>query len=258
VGEPLKRTLGIVLALFLDMRKFVATALLISLTVTPFVSLAQQNSSEVAQNQQRAGQVADRFMELFRQRLDFGIAWKAFRMSDPSCTHRANGSLSEEDYDRLKLNTEIIEKLYIATMNLYFLKSVYELSVARLDSKSTSKDPPTPGKIEVFEKKSKFFQNDDLKLQSSAEISELIATLDQLAQLYREYLPKHAMRSANWRANQKYLISKTGLDHSSVLNGDSTLCVPEQTKVYIVDRGIFYFYMVEEGGKMKVAGLGID
>ena len=42
------------------------------------------------------------------------------------------------------------------------------------------------------------------------------------------------------------------------MNGNATFCVPEQVNVYIVDRGIFYFYIVEEGGKMKVAGLGID
>ena len=33
---------------------------------------------------------------------------------------------------------------------------------------------------------------------------------------------------------------------------------PEKTRVYIVNRGLFYFYVVEEGRKMKVAGLGID
>ena len=241
------------------MRKFVATALLFCLTVTPFVSLAQNTSSEVVRNQQRAGQVADRFVEQFRKTLNFGIAWKSFRMSDPSCTHRANGILGQEDYDRLKLSNEMIEKLYVATMNLYYLKAVYELSVARIDLQTASEEPPTPGKIEAVYKRSKFFQNDDRKPQSSEEISELIQTLDQLAELYRQYLPKQAMKSATWQANQKYLISnRTGMDQSGILNGDSTLCVPKPTNVYLVDRGIFYFYMVEEGRKMRVAGLGID
>jgi hypothetical protein len=213
----------------------------------------------VDRNQQRAGQVADRFVAQFRHTLNFGIAWKSFRMSDPSCTHRANGILGQGDYDRLRLSSEMIEKLYIATMNLYYLKAVYDLSVARIDLQSASEEPPTPRKIEAVYKKSKFFQNDDRKPQSPEEISELIQTFDQLAELYRQYLPKQAMRSATWQANQKYLISsRTGMDHSGILNGDPTFCVPKQTNVYIVDRGIFYFYIVEEGGKMKVAGLGID
>ena len=48
------------------------------------------------------------------------------------------------------------------------------------------------------------------------------------------------------------------MDHGAALNGDEAFCVPEKDKVYIVDRGLFYFYVVEEGHRMKVAGLGID
>jgi hypothetical protein len=48
------------------------------------------------------------------------------------------------------------------------------------------------------------------------------------------------------------------MDHSGVLNGNPTFCIPEGTNVHIVDRGIFYFYIIEEGNRMKVAGLGID
>ena len=48
------------------------------------------------------------------------------------------------------------------------------------------------------------------------------------------------------------------MDPGGALNGSETFCVPQKTKVYIVNRGLFYFYVVEEGRKMKVAGLGID
>jgi len=69
--------------------------------------------------------------------------------------------------------------------------------------------------------------------------------------------PAGAMNSPTWRANQQYLIAR-GMDQEGALNGNATFCVPQQTKVYIVDRGLFYLYVVEEGRKMKVAGLGID
>lgn len=152
-------------------------------------------------------------------------------MSNPSCTHRANGILTESDYEGLRLSSEIIEKLYIATMNFYYLKAVYDLSMARIDSQSASKEPSAPRKIEAIEKKSKFFQNEERKPQSTEEIWELIDTLDQLAQSYREHLPKQPMRSATWRANQKYLFSRTGMDHNGILKGDSTFCIPEQVNV---------------------------
>ena len=244
------------LALILSMKKLVVL-LFLFVAANPHVTFAQKDSTEHAE-ERRAGQVADRFVNRFRATLDFGVAWKAFRLSDPSCTHRANGMLAESDYERLKLNRRTIEKLYIATMNLYYLKSVHELSLARIDSKSDSEDSSTPNEVKVIEKRSKFFQNDDRKLQNAGEVDELINTLDRLSALYRKNMPAGAMKSPAWRANQKYLIAGRSMDHEDALNGYATFCVPQKTKVYIVDRGLFYFYVVEEGHKMKIAGLGID
>jgi len=240
------------------MRRLLAAILFISLAFTPYVTVAQKTPSEVAEKQRRAGRVADRFVETFRQTLDFGTAWKAFRLSDPSCTHRANGILTQGDYNKLKLSSQTIERLYVATMNYYYLMAVRELSLARIDSQSDFHESPTPREIEAIVKKSKFFQNDDRKPETDEEVGELISTFDQLARLYRKYLPKGAMGSAVWQANQKYLVDQRGMDHAGILNGSTTFCVPEKRKVYIVDRGTFYFYVVEEGSKMRVAGLGID
>lgn len=107
--------------------------LFIFVAANPHVTFAQKDATEHAE-ERRAGQVADRFVNRFRTTLDFGMAWKAFRLSDPSCTHRANGILNESDYERLKLSSRTIEKLYIATMNYYYLMAVHDLSLARSDS----------------------------------------------------------------------------------------------------------------------------
>jgi hypothetical protein len=231
--------------------------LFIFVAASPRALFAQKDSTEHAK-QRRAEQVADRFVNRFRATLDFGTAWKAFRLSDPSCTHRANGILDQSDYERLKLNSRTIEKLYIATMNYYYLMAVHDLSLVRIGSQSDSDDSLTPNEVKVLVKRSKFFQNDDRKLQSAREVGELISTLDQLSALYRKDMPAGAMKSPSWRANQKYLIAGSGMDHGGAQNGNETFCVPEKTKVYIVDRGLFYFYVVEEGRQMKVAGLGIE
>jgi len=231
--------------------------LFIFVAANPHAMFAQKDSTEHAK-QRRAEQVADRFVNRFRATLDFGIAWKAFRLSDPSCTHRANGILSETDYERLKLSSRTIEKLYISTMNYYYLMTVHDLSLARIDSQSDSDDSLTPNEVKVIVKRSKFFQNDDRQPQNAGEVGELINTLDQLSALYRKHMPAGVMKSLAWRANQRYLIASSGMDQEAALNGDATFCVPKKTKIYIVNRGLFYFYIVEEGRKMKVAGLGIN
>ena len=244
------------LAPILSVQKLVLL-LFVIVAANPHVTFAQKDSTEHAK-EWRAGQIADRFVNRFRATLDFGMAWKAFRLSDPSCIHRANGILNQSDDERLKLNSRTIEKLYIATMNYYYLKSVYDLSLARIDSQSDSDDSLTPNEVKVIVKRSKFFQNNDRDPQNATEVAGLISTFDQLAALYRKRMPAGAMKSPAWRANQKYLMARSGTDHGGALNGEATFCIPEKTKVYIVDRGLFYFYVVEEGRKMRVAGLGID
>ena len=236
----------------------VVATILFLLIGNPLIALSQKTRTATSKQELRAERVADRFVKRFRETLDFGVVWKAFRVSDPSCTHRAIGMLSQSDYERLKLSGPTVEKLYVAVMNLYYLQAVHELSLERIDSQSDSTKSITPGNIELIEKGSKFFQNDDREPQNAREVQELISTLDQLAAEYRKHMPKRAMKSPAWRANQKYLNSRSDMDRVGVLHGSETLCVPEQTKVYVVARGLFYFYMVEEKGKMKVVGLGID
>jgi hypothetical protein len=231
--------------------------LFIVVAANPDVTFAQKDSTEYAK-QRRAEQVADRFVKRFQATLDFGMTWKTFRLSDPSCTHRANGILDQSDYERLQLNRRTIEKLYIATMNYYYLMNVHDLSLARIGSRSDSDDSSTPSEVNVIVKRSKFFQNDDRKLQNAREVGELISTFDRLSALYKRDMPAGAMKSPAWRTNQKYLMTGSGVDYEGALNGSETFCIPQKTKVYIVDRGLFYFYLVEEGRKMKVAGLGID
>jgi hypothetical protein len=133
------------------MKRFVVL-LFIFFGANPHITFAQKNSTEHTK-QRRAGRVADRFVNRFQPTLDFGVAWKAFRLSDPSCTHRANGILSDLDYERLKLSNRTIEKLYIATMNLYYLMAVYDFSIAHIDSQSDSEDSLTPNEVTVDSKK---------------------------------------------------------------------------------------------------------
>jgi hypothetical protein len=64
------------------------------------------------------------------------------------------------------------------------------------------------------------------------------------------------MRSSVWRANAKYLLGKEGIGHLGVGSGHANFCIPDDVKYYNVDRGLFYFYFIEEKGRMKVAGFG--
>lgn len=175
--------------------RFVITLIWYQPTVAgaPHVTFAQKNSTEHAK-QRRAEQVADRFVNRFRATLDFGIAWKAFRLSDPSCTHRANGNLGESDYERFKLSNRTIEKLYISTMNLYYLIGVYELSLARIGSQSDSDDSLAPNEVNVIQKRSKFEKAHNFVVPISKEYAEAFGLPRQ------EFERRHYDRSERGKA----------------------------------------------------------
>jgi hypothetical protein len=212
-------------------------------------------------NLRRAARIADRFVERFRRTLDFGTAWEEFRRSNPRCTYET-GLFSPGAYE-FKSGVSLVKRLYVSSMNVYLLKAAHDLSILRIDDEEStgSEETYTPNEILAAERKNKWFRpgdDDDWEPRSARELGELIREMDALARLYRKHMPRDAMRSAAWRDNYQYLTHRGGYEHTGVGDGDPTLCVPEHTKVYIVDRGIFYFYIVEERGHMRVAGLGID
>jgi hypothetical protein len=172
-------------------------------------------------------------------------------MSDISCTVKTPGAFS------LKFETELLERLYVALMNYFYLKGVHDLTVSRSDS-NLSDDAIEPKEIWLTERRSVYVKTNGKEPETAREVEQMIVERRRLARLYRKYMPRNAMWSAAWRARNSDLMNMSGTTHLGVSAGDPNFCSPKATKVYIVDRGLFYFYIIEEKGKMKIAGLAID
>ena len=240
-----------------NMKSVALLAILFGITLTMAQTAVAQGLSPLDQEKLKlGGAAADRFVERFQQTRDFGIVWKEFHMSDVSCTIKANGVFSKEDYERLKLEDELLERFYVAIMNYYYLKAVHDFYVVGPDLEF-SEEALTPKEILRAEKKSTYVKTNGKEPGSAKEIEKMILELRRLARLYRKHTPPRAMSSPAWREKMAYLERKNVPASERIMNGDLNFCIPENVKVYIVERGIFYFYFVEEKGSMKVAGLGI-
>jgi hypothetical protein len=220
-------------------------------------TFAQELSPADRENLRAAEKLADHFVVRFRQTLK--TVWKEFQVSNPSCTYKLVGFFGEEYRKKLKINDALLEKLYLDYMNYFYLKGVYALSVIRLypDANVSEKDF-TPKDALTAERKAKYIRENGKEPRNAKEIEEMLLEIERIAELYRKHMPRNVMKSAAWQANTNYLMNRGGIIHSDVFNGDSTFCIPENVKVYVVDRGIFYFYIVEEKGEMKIAGLSMD
>ena len=238
------------------MKTLAALALLLATMLSiPRAVVAQDVSPLDQEKLKQAGIAADRFIERFRQTRDFGTVWKEFHMSDISCIIKTSGFFSDEDYRRLKFKDELLQRFYVEVMNSFYLRNIYDLSVASMDSK-LSEEEITPREIRVMESKATYVKTNGKEPDSAKEVEEMIVELRRSARLYLKYMPRNAMKSVAWRKNSASLIRQVP-DSERITSGRDDFCVPDDVKVYIVDRGLFYFYFVEENGSMKVASLAI-
>ena len=240
------------------------TRLLISLVVslaTSYVTVAQEISAD-PEKLRLAERTADRFVERFRRTRDFETVWREFQVSDASCNYAHNGPWSGKD-EQLKLTDALLERLYTAYMNCVYLSLAYRLSAMRIvedGDYDRTIERLLPKDIRAAERKLVSIEAGDEGRpmpQNAKEVEGVIEELHQLARIWRKHMPRNLMRSAVWRANVKYLLSVEGITHLGVGSGNSEICIPDGVKYYIVDKGLFYFYFVEEKRHMKVAGFGI-
>lgn len=234
------------------MKRVTGCLILVAITLSLSYSvLSQDLTPEDRKRLELAEKSADRFVERFRQTLDFGTVWSEFHMSDISCTVRTIGFVS------LKFENELLERLYVAVMNYFYLKGVHDLTVSRGDS-NLAGDAIEPKEIWLTERRSVYVKTNGKEPETARDVEQMIVELRRLARLYRKYMPRNAMRSAAWRVRNNDRMNRSSTTHPGVSAGDPNFCILETTKVYIVDRGLFYFYIIEEKGKMKIAGLAID
>lgn len=205
----------------------------------------------------RARRTANSFVERFRQTLDFGEVWKEFQVSDPSCNYQANGLWDAEDQDRARLSSALLEEHYVAFANCLYLALAYRLNTLREPQNDDDAEKHLPKAIQVAEKKME--QIYGRRPQDANEAKVIISELRELANVWRKHMPSNRMRSRVWQANIRMIVNRDdGIAHLSVgEGGEWTLCIPRGAKYYIVDSGLFYFYFVEEKGRMKVVRFGI-
>lgn len=206
----------------------------------------------------QAQQTADAFVKEFRRTLNFDPVWRKFRAENFACRLiKSDLVTSISDEEKQRLGIPLLETAYVALMNYFYLKGVHDLSAVRIDS-GNSDEQITPRDILRIEQSNVYLKVNGKPPETARDIQQYIVELNRLSRLYRKHLPRNFMRSAAWNANMKYFLSRGGVTHLNVGRGRSDFCVPDGQKYFIVDRGLFYFYLIEENGRMKVVELAVD
>ncbi len=257
------------------MKSFVTIAISLLLAATSTIAQGgAQKTVAVRENIERAEQLADRFVQRFRETLDFEVVYREFFIVDPEKRLR-NSSLivfDSEQHEELKkkMSPSETEQAYIGFMNLYYLVALYVSNILTEEEENSSKlkaeelFPPELLKA-IKEPSICFFFDDYLGEEACKETSELFQTADEarqfvknanhLAALLRKYMPPEPFDSPKYKAYIKQL-ERNGRE-TGIEQGDGYFGVGVETTVYEIYRELFALNVVEENGEMKVVGIPI-
>ena len=213
----------------------------------------------------RAKEEADRFVSRFRETLDFGLVFDEMSVSN-SVRRMREAKFFESMYLSAKLVDSVddatLRRAYKAFMNVYYLKTAYDISIRPIAGNEQKGDPSLPQEIASAMSSSKYLSvlldegvKDAPYATTRKELRQFIGDFNRVAALYRKHLPRDFFNSETYKANVK-VINKEG-GRVQIRDGYESLGVGKETKVYEVDTDIFTFFFIEKNGQIKVLTLGI-
>lgn len=219
---------------------------------------AQGLSAADRERLQRAEQAADRFVQRFRETLDFGVVWKEFRAAKVGSVMRSAITGESNAKFQKEVDEVQVERGFVSLMNYVYLKKLYDLSVAKIGS-NKSDEELTPAEIREVEEANKYIKTNGAEPSSVKELEEYIAEADNLARLYRKYVSRNSFRSAVYKENLRYLSTfyPQGKDRHRIVEVDKGSGLGAGVKEYRVTRGAFHYAFIEERGEMKLMGIGM-
>jgi hypothetical protein len=205
----------------------------------------------------RVQHAADRFIERFRETLNFGVVFDEMFVDDAIQRLRKAKFFRGMHIDRRleKLDDLVLTRTYKAFMNYYYLKAVYDLGVRK------GQDPPP--EVTTVIRTSKFSDllsdegsGDSPVVTTQQDLDQFVADLDKIAASYKKHLPPDFFKTRTYKENLK-LINKPEDTFPRIHDGHETLGVAKGTKVYEIEQDVFTFFFIDKNGELKVLALGL-
>jgi len=199
-------------------------------------------------------EAADRFIQRWHETLDFEVLFNEWYVSDPLQRRRNVYQLVRSGADNYKKEPSISEQdvraAFMAFFNMQYLSAEYLLTLAR----DADKEDAYPAEITEAIKALGKIEKGDEEITSKA-LREFAAQANYISSLFRKSLSPEVFNSAVYQRNvRKY--EREGA--SEVVPVQSDFELSGEQEVYQLKRGIFDFYFMEEGGRLKVLTLGFE
>ena len=260
----------------LSLQTIIISVLILALPVNAFACLKVQLAANAPsrqgkpsaisrQEEMRVQEAADRFIIRFHSTLDFGLVFDEIAVSNAvrrmrEATFFESMSLSAKLVD--SVDDATLMRAYKALMNMYYLKTAYDLTIRPIAGNEQNGDPPLPQEISSALSSSKYLSallkggaQNPPDATTRQELEQFVADLNRVAALYKKYLPSDFFKAETYKANVK-AINQEG-EGVQINNGFESYGVSTGTKVYEVNKDIFTFFFIEENGQIKLLTLGL-
>jgi hypothetical protein len=250
-------------------------ALMFSLLLMASSTLAQgdaQNTPAEQENVRRAEQLADSFVQRFKETLDFEVVYREFFSVDMAKrSPYISMPWSENRHEEMmkQISPAEAEQAYINFMSLYYLMGLYSANLLTEEEESndelnyeevfspelvaTMKEPTICGFFSEYLKAGACQDNTD-SFQDGERVRQFIRDANRLAPLFRKYMPPEPFDSPKYKEHLKQLEwdgRETSVNRSDYFDSG------EPITMYQVYRGLFVLNIVEENGEMRVGGIPI-
>lgn len=221
-------------------------------------------NAEEKKRLRRAEEAAGRFVQRWHETLDLHVLFEEMYVSNAE-QRRHNARLfyaaykfmSQSGYDPAvakEVDDSVMLAGFMAFWNMTYLAQEYTLAFRRRGSGTFI--PPAEVKEAMKGLLKTKFNEKEITL---APVQAFIANADAVSSAWRKYLSRNVFDSPLYQANLKRHQKDEGEDDPPrIMHGFADYDVGKNVEVYVIHRGIFEFFFVEEQGRLKVLTLGFE
>jgi tetratricopeptide (TPR) repeat protein len=219
---------------------------------------------EEEEKRRQVEEAADRFIRRWHETLDLNVLFDEMYVSNPE-QRRRNVNLFYGVYQHVTasaygpavdktVDEKVMRAAFIAFWNRAYLNSEYRLSHFKAEEEANY--PPDIVKAETELRQIKLSQ----KRMSLGPIMQFVAKVDQASSVYRRHLTPEKFKAPLYQENIKKMAAEVSESEKPfrIIKGFPEYGVKDDVEVYTLERGVFSFYFVREGGQLKVLTLGFE
>lgn len=220
---------------------------------------------EEEQKLRRAEEAADLFIQRWHETLDMNVLFEEMYVSNPA-QRRRNAYLFYGVYKFISVTAynpgveknvdeSVMREGFMSFWNVWYMVTEYGLAFRQSDDDSRALPPDVTEAVKELKK---------IKLSDKyiklIPVKAYTAKANIVSSLFRKYLPREVFSTTLYKSNSKeYWAADNKYSPAfRIIHGFEGYGVGKEIEVYNLRRGIFAFYFVEEGGKLKVLTLGFE